>query len=288
VAERTRRIHAERTVGDAILADQALASRKVEVFCHGAFRNGTVVGDRGHVDLCVVCADTLQCDFDPETGINPADLGNGAVTYPYAAYKADLLRALTTSFGQGVVREDGAIRLEVNSYHLWAYVLPTFEYRRYVRDDDGDLAWYQGVWLRTDAGREVSLFPRQNVEGFEQQNELTGGGLRRVVRCLKALRRELAAAGVPSAARMPSFLVDGLVHQAPPACFSPSDLVSEVLAVLDFAIRETAYLETCGQWLEINDIRPLFSPNQPWGLQQATDFLVDARTYMGLKQGRRS
>src|SRR5688500_5607192 len=93
----------ERTEGEirmAIDASAALSAHKVKVFAQGAYRNLTHIPRESDVDICVVCKDAIEIDWQQVDPRAPTDatvrnalrsrFGFSESPYSYAQFKIDV------------------------------------------------------------------------------------------------------------------------------------------------------------------------------------------------------
>lgn len=105
-SEDERCANASRMVREALAASPALASRPLEVFAHGSYRNNTNVRLGSDVDICVRYSGGFYPDFVWTPGLTRATLGLVDHAYVPANLKTDVEAALRAHFGVvGVTRE---------------------------------------------------------------------------------------------------------------------------------------------------------------------------------------
>ncbi len=211
--EGQRCANAESVVYNAIKSYPAFASRNIEVFAQGSYRNGTNVRANSDVDICVRCMDV--CFSDIPSGVSQSDVGLVEGTYTYSEFKNDVKYALRNYLGAAAVsRGKKAFDLRANTYRVDADVVPTFEHRRY-RVYDGQYSYLSGAELHPDGGGLIVNWPHQNYRNGTSKNDATGTRFKKLVRVLKRLRDEMIAAGSAAAKPIPSYLIECLVWNAP-------------------------------------------------------------------------
>jgi hypothetical protein len=215
--EEQRCENAEGVVRNAILSYPAFATRNIEVFSQGSYRNGTNVRANSDVDICVRCMDA--CFIEIPAGYSKSDFGLVDTPHTYAEFKNDVENALKSYLGPSAVsRGKKAFDLHANTYRVDADVVPTFEYRRYqVRD--GTYTHLSGTELHPDGGGSIVNWPHQNYENGTTKNTLTGTRFKKLVRVLKRLRDEMVAERNTAAQPIPSYLIECLVWNAPNSAF---------------------------------------------------------------------
>lgn len=90
-------------------------------------------------------------------------------------------------------------------------------------------------------------------------------------------------AGVTAAARIPSYLVECIVYRTPDENLGNVAYADDVRNVISYVWTGTATDEACTDWLEVNDVKYLFRPQQPWTREQVRDFLLAAWQYVGFE-----
>lgn len=272
--EEQRCSNAEGVVRNAVGSYAPFANRKIEVFVQGSYRNGTNVRTDSDVDVCVRCMDV--CFPEIPDGYTTSSFGLSDASYSYAAFKDDVGGALRAYLGAGAVtRGNKAFDLHENSYRVDADVVPTFEHRRY-RVEDGKYSYTAGTELRPDEGGRIINWPHQNYENGTRKNAATGTRFKKLVRVLKRLKNDMVGAEVAAAKAIPSYLVECLVWNTPDAAFAGDEYADNLRAVLLHLYQSTQRDETCSEWGEVNELKYLFRPGQPWTRAAVNEFVVAA------------
>ena len=282
--EATKCENAERMIRKAIEADQALSELNISVFAQGSYLARTNIRQDSDVDICVCCYDSFIADYPPATTRD--DFGNVAATLKFSQFKDMVGDALKKSFGAvGVTRGNKAFDVHANSYRIDADVVATFEHRRYTGDTnpDGTHRYLAGVALRPDNGGLIKNWPNQNYDNGVSRNNETGRSYKRVIRILKRLRNKMQEDKVASADNIASFLIECLVWNAPVEEFRHDTYTSMVRHVIADVWNRTRKDEDCKEWGEVNELKYLFRPSQPWTREQASNFLDAAWNYIGYK-----
>lgn len=274
--------NAESVVRNAIRAHVSFSTLNIQVFAQGSYRNGTNVKANSDVDICVRCMD--YCFSTLDEGISDADTSLVDVSYTYREFKDEVEKALRSYLGRtAVTRGNKAFDLHENSYRVDADVVPTFEHRHYFRRLSGDVTYISGTELKPDNGGRIINWPEQNYRNATDKNQVTGERFKRIVRIFKQLRNEMADAGIPEAAPIPSYLIECLVWNVTNACFGNSLYTDDVRQALIHLYHATKADEGCSEWGEVNEIKYLFRPSQPWRRDQANAFVVAAWNYSELE-----
>lgn len=279
--EEQRCANAENVVRNAIRSQPAFATRTIEVFAQGSYRNGTNVRANSDVDVCVRCMDVFF-NYLPQ-GYTTLDFGLVDATYTYAAFKDDVEHALKSYLGVAAVsRGRKAFDLHANTYRVDADVVPTFEHRRYTISN-GIKRYLSGTELRPDGGGRIINWPHQNYENGTAKNDATGTRFKKLVRVLKRLRDEMVAEGSATAKAIPSYLIECLVWNAPNSAFSGDEYAGNLRSILQHLYANTQNDAACYEWGEVNELKFLFRSSQPWTRTDASNFVVAAWNRAGFK-----
>lgn len=272
--EAQRCTNAESVVRNAIRSYYPLATRQIEVFPQGSYRNGTNVRASSDVDICVRCMDV--CSLDMPQGYSKSDFGLSDATYTYAEFKDEVERALRGYLGAAAVtRGKKAFDLHANTYRVDADVVPTFEHRRYIVES-GSYRYLSGAELLPDGGARIVNWPHQNYENGTLKNGSTGTRFKKLVRVLKRLRHEMAVDGDPAAQLVPSYLIECLLWNVPDVAFIDDLYAKNLRSILLHIYSSTQNDAGCSEWCEINGLKYLFRSGQPWNRADVNRFVIAA------------
>lgn len=272
--EEQRCTNAEAVVRNAMRSYSAFASRTIEVFAQGSYRNGTNVRANSDVDICVRCTDA--CFTDLPTGYTNSDLGLVDASYTYAEFKNDVENALNSYLGVSAVsRGNKAIDLHANTYRIDADVVPAFEHRRYFVSN-GINRYISGTELCPDNGGRIVNWPHQNYENGTSKNNATRTRFKKLVRVLKRLRDEMVAESNAAAKPIPSYLIECLVWNAHNDAFVDDQYAENLRVILLYLYSNTETDVACNEWGEVNELKYLFRMGQPWTRAAVNNFIVAA------------
>ena len=286
--EQKRCENAVRAIRNAVDRSSRLSKRNIRVFPQGSYRNRVNVRKESDVDVGVMCHDYFLSEYPHGKG--NSDFGIVDVDYSFRRFKDELEEALVDYFGREAVhRGNKAFDIRENSYHVEADVAPFFEFRQYFESRN----YRCGVALAPDRGGRVETYPERlltswpninlHYENGVAKNDRTGKRYKGVVRVFKSLRNEMCGLGYASAKPIPGFLLECMVWNAPNNCFGHSTWDGDVQAVMLHLWSNTKDDDSCSNWCEVNNVKYLFHPSQPWTREQAHAFINDAWTYIGVR-----
>ncbi|WP_440616404.1 nucleotidyltransferase domain-containing protein [Cysteiniphilum sp. 6C5] len=280
--EKKRGENAERQIREAISISDKLRNRNIKVFQQGSYRNRVNIRKDSDVDIGIVCFDTFFPEY-PDDNVKAFIEKRGNIktsSYVYATFKNEIEEALVNRFGRSnVERGSKSFDIKENSYRVEADVAAFFEHRRY--DKHGE--YISGVEMKPDncSPSRVKNWPEQHYENGVRKNTETDRLYKRMVRILKSLSNEMQLEGIVSAQKMPSFLLECLVWNAPNEYFSSSGYKPLVRSILAYLFNNTRSDKECSEWGEVSELKYLFRSSQPWTRQEVHDFIYDAWNYIG-------
>lgn len=280
--EADRCSNAETAVRKAIKASEQLSALNISVFAQGSYRARTNVRQNSDVDICVRYDSAFFPDY-PE-GTTQETFGNVNGMLPFSKFKNMIQTGLEDYFGKaGVTRGSKAFDVHANTYRIDADVVPTFEHRRYTggRNSDGSHRCLYGVAFVPDSGGLIINWPEQTYSNGVERNTASGRKYKRVIRILKRLRDKMQDEDVAIAKKMPSFLIECLVWNANVDAFSKDTYTAIIRHLLANLWNRTRKDDDCSEWGEVNELKYLFRPAQPWTRQAANEFLQAAWDYIG-------
>jgi len=271
--EQTRCDNAERVIKNAIAKSALLKDRDIRVFVQGSYRNNTNVRLDSDVDICVCLMDTFITDYTFADGLSDAALGLIGSTYPYSQFRNDLEAALVAAFGRvNVKRGNKAFDIKENTYRVDADVVACWEYRRYYQNG----SYASGTALYPDNGGAIHSWPEQHRNNGVEKNNNTGRRFKRLVRIMKNLCNALTEQGNVAAKPIPSFLNECLVWNTPDHLIMDGTLSDNVRQMFIHLWQSTETDEACKKWREVNEMKYLFRPGQPWTREQAQAWIYTA------------
>lgn len=283
--EQEKSENAETAIKKAVAASDELSKLDISVFAQGSYRARTNVKQDSDVDICVRLNKPFFADYPPEK--TDADFGNTNAPLTYAGFKDMVHNALNDYFGSdSVTRGKKAFDVHANSYRIDADVVPTLEYRWYTgrKNSDGTNHYHAGVaFVPDNSTNRIINWPQQTFDNGVQKNDTTGRRYKRMIRIVKRLRNEMQEEKVAAANDLASYLIECLAWNVLNEGFNHDTYTADVRYVLAHTFNATQKDETCKEWGEVNELKYLFRPSQPWTREQAHSFLAAAWDYIGFK-----
>jgi predicted nucleotidyltransferase len=288
--EETKGSNAAGMIRKAIRESEKLASKNIDVYASGSYRNNTNVRLGSDIDIAVVLRDSFYYEL-PE-GLKAADVGfsGSAVPYSFEEFREDVGVALRDKFGaKSVIYGNKAFNIRENSYRLDADATAFLAHRRYTGEKKLDGSWdfFEGVELRPrkNSNLRVVNWHDQHYEAGVAKNNRTNRRYKRVVRILKNLKYDMAdceQASAKKAGKISSFLLECLAFNAPDDKFNLTDgtYYDDVKNVIVWLWNNTKPDSTY-KFTEVSGLKWLFSENQAWTKNEAHEFLYQAWRYVG-------
>jgi len=278
--EKEKMENTENAIKNAIQKDDKLSQMDISIFAQGSYKSRTSVRQDSDVDVCVRLNSTFFTRY-PE-GKTDSDYGNSEGSTNFADFKNLVETALKNYFGSDTVsRGNKAFDIHSNSYRVDADVLPTFAYRYYNGNGENDYIKPVGVGFLTDMGIRINNWPKQAYDNGVKKQSNTGERYKKMVRIMKKMRNKMQEDGIAEAMDVPSFLIESLVWNVPDNGFNHNDYYDDVKHVIVHYFNKTLKDEECKEMCEVNNIKYLFHPLQPWTREQAHSFFSAAWDYVG-------
>ncbi|MFZ3339767.1 MAG: nucleotidyltransferase [Terriglobales bacterium] len=293
--EALRQANAEGMIRDALRDYDPLRVRSIKVIAQGSYRNNTNVRAESDVDICVCCMEPFFYDYT-FADYTMQESNVVAAPYIFSEFKNDVEAALVKKFGRaGVFRGTKAFDVHANTYRVDADVVAAFAHRRYQKKIHNLMLVASYIYPYTEpegtqfvpdgGGSAIVNWPEQHYSNGVAKNKATGYRFKSVVRALKNLKYEMEALGDAAQKRAakeaPSYLVECLVYNV--ENLDGNSYYDTVRNVIIVAYDATKAGEICKGWLEVNRMKWLFHPMQPWTREQANAFLLEAWRYAEFK-----
>lgn len=270
--------NAENMVRNALNGYHELNGLNIRVFAQGSYWANTNVKYDSDVDICALCDNVFL--YELPVGITRESLGFVTAELDYGTYRAKVGKALNDAFtARSVSVGNKAFTITENTHRIVADVVPTFEYRKYYRDN----TYISGVCFITSDGKFIVNWPEQTHSNGVAKNNRTNRRYKRVVRVLKGLRNEMEEKGYASAKKISSFQISCLAYNVPDICYNQSELYDDVKTVAKLIRSNTFEAFRSSMWTEVDGIKSLFPSDQPGKAKEVADFFWDLMNYVELQ-----
>ena len=277
--EEQRANNAIKMIKTAINENENLKSMEIEVFTQGSYANNTNVRTESDVDVCVMLKDIFHGKY-PE-GKKMEDYGFDAADMTFRQYRDLIKKALQDKFQADYVYDGNkSLKINENTYHVQADVVPAFQLRNYFYWGSTDPNKYiEGMWFVAKDGKEVSNYPKRHIQNGINKNNATNYKYKKLVRIMKHIKNNMVEGKRADKNKITSFLVECLVYQIPnniiTSCSTWTETVRQAIIFLYNEIDEGRHKE----WCEVSDMLYLFR-GRKWTDLDAKQWLYDAWNYL--------
>ena len=222
--------------------------------------------------------------FDMETGVTRASAYQAFNYRDYGKNFDELVAEIRQEISNCLIAAFGArsIKCGTKAFTIQelpgarspADVTPVFALHHVFKSASGT-SRLEGVWIKGSDGSQRINFPQQHHDNGISKRQRTQHRYKKVVRSMKRLRDELVLLGHAQKGAFPSFLIECLAYISPDAAYLSEeddryDRIRRVIRASYGRLKETT---AQARLLEVNDIKLLFHPSQPWSIDQAEQFL---------------
>ncbi len=199
---------------------QLISDGNVEIYLQGSYKNDTNIRGDSDVDVVVELKATFYSNLaEPEKQA----LGFILATYQLNQFRADVIQALTSYYGQQFVDSSGnkSVKLKSSGNRLGADVVPCALYRTYRSANI--IAEGITFWTQYD-NRQIINFPKLHYQNGVIKNsaQITNGWYKPTVRIFKNARSYMVDKSIISADLAPSYFLESLIYNAPVSTFGTS------------------------------------------------------------------
>ncbi|WP_280447119.1 nucleotidyltransferase [Nocardia brasiliensis] len=259
---------------------------KISYVQKGSYANNTNVRQDSDVDIAVVRTDFHYFDA---SNLREADTKTGSgATYPLEgiAFRNSMAQDLKARFGTGCdITGSTAIELIENSGRVSADIVPSFDFRKYYYDDYGRVAYHSGQKVFKTDGSSVVNYPAQQLANGKAKNIATGMRYKKLVRILKRAENDLVDLG--RIKELPSYFMECLMYRVPNDRFNHrtatplTDDLTNAIAYIWCATKDGGDVLN---WLEPNEIKPLFGAGQKWTVAEAHALMLEVWNLFDLSE----
>lgn len=279
-SENQRAENAVWMIKDAIRKDEELKSMDIEVFIQGSYGNNTNVRSDSDVDVCVMLKDAFKAKFPENKTLEDYDFISSDLIFP--KYRDMVKRALNAKFGSTfVINGNKSIKIDENTYHVKADVVPAFQYRNYYYYTSYNPNEYvEGIYLNSLKGEEVINYPKVHLRNGIDKNISTNKNYKKLVRIMKHIKNNMVSENVIDGDIITSFLIESLVYNVPNHLITKSgkwnDIVIDSLSYLYHEIKNNRHW----RWLEVSGMLYLFV-GRKWTTDDVLNWIDKTWNYLG-------
>ena len=223
----------------------------------GSYNNGTNVKIDSDVDIYALFDSYYWIDTMRQR-ISPLHDGKGK-TCEY--HRQHLENALKNKFGDQMKRGHKAFKIKETSYKHEADVMGAV----LAKDDNGRII-YNGIMSFFNDKTQSINYPERDKNNSDNKDKMTSGYYKSMVRIFKGIKNNLNL-------DIPSFLIECMVYNIDDAYISDpySNYLQKAQNIV--ALWSRFLPGQASQFVELNEIKLLFSPNQKWTVQDAMNFV---------------
>lgn len=278
--EVTQQERALRMVDGAINASNDFRGVSKQVYAKGSYANNTNVRRDSDVDIVAECRECAYWDY--QSDVPPQAPGTSAAyqgPWDPATWRSAVVSALKTKFGADQVDTSGKIAINVAAVagsRPSIDIVPSFEYRRYLRTDKS--LWHEGSCVFPTAGPIIINWPQQQLDNGRSKNDATGKRYKNFVRALKNAENALVKKGAIE--ECPSYFMECLMYRVENPTLKTgnlSDGFRESLRELYHALKDPAKHQN---WVEPNHLKWLFRGDQKWTAEQGRLLVLETWKYL--------
>jgi hypothetical protein len=216
------------TIRNALDDKKAPYAGSVEIFLQGSYGNDTnVFGKESDVDIVILCDRSYFRDLSrltpTELAAYEAVTSSGTPAYPFATFKADVIKILNGKFGADVdTNSKKALKIKANGGRRSADVLVCQEFRRYQKYTGAREDYTLGVGFLTLDDTLIENYPKFHSTTLTAKHQVTNKWLKPTIRIFKNMRNRLIDDKKLAAGIAPSYYLEGLLWNAPNEAFGTS------------------------------------------------------------------
>jgi hypothetical protein len=261
-------------------ASAPYASRQIDSFLQGSYRNDTNIFGDSDVDIVLRTRSLFHYNINalPEW---QKELFNkaypGSAQYQLPDFRKDVEAWLYHNYAAELdTSGKKAFRIKAAGNRRNADVLLVAPHKKFTRYEGGrpeDQTILEGVQLITTDGKHIINYPKLHSDNLTARHQAANNLLKPTIRIFKNIRSKMVERGIVKEGTAPSYFIEGMLANVPNGHFS--------------ANRQKA-VEACWGWIDgcdhgslmcANGIHPLVRDNiaTSWQIQGYIDFLEGVR-----------
>lgn len=280
-SEEERADNAEKMIRVAIDSCDELSEHSIEIFPQGSYENNTNVRQNSDVDICVMLTSAFHSEY-PD-GYTRDDYGFTPSTVEFYEFRNHVKKALINKFKSDYITDGNkSIKIEENSYHVKADVVPAIQLRDYkcIRSTKPE-KYVEGIWFKSKDGQEVINYPKDHIKNGREKNNATGRKYKDLVRIMKHVRYDMVNDGKCNKEKISSFLIECLVWNIPNNNITKYNSWQECTKNAIGYLYEQIKNGKSKDWGEVSEHLYLFRSGRKWTTDDVLSYLKDQWNYMG-------
>ena len=247
-----------RMIRSVVASDNELKNMDVEVFLQGSYANNTNVRTESDVDVCIMLQDSFHCVY-PEGG-KDEDYGYISSDYTFTEYRDMIKKAIERKFGKAVVRDGNkSIKIQENTYHVQADIVPCFQLRNYFYDNSKDPAVFrEGIWFVAKDNTRISNYPKIHRSNGITKNNRTNYRYKKLIRIMKHIKNEMVDKQITDGNIISSYLVECLIWNVPDKIITGYNTWTETIYQTLLFLLSSIVHEKHTEWGEVSEMLYLF------------------------------
>lgn len=255
-----------------------LASRSVDIFLQGSYRNSTNTYGDSDVDVIVLYENIFCKDMSKLTSAQQQlhEATFGPATYDWQNLRSDVIATVQAYYGPAAVTPSNkSIKVETGYGTKPSDIVPAVQFRRYATfKSASDLTAHWGIQFFDNENNPIVNYPKYHIARGEEKNSAarTNGRYKPIVRLFKNLRSYLVEHDLLPDGVAPSYFIECALYNVPDHFFIGL-LTNVVPSIIDYLL-ETPYATFLCQ----NGVVPLIGEGSTqWSVGNFADFLVAAK-----------
>jgi hypothetical protein len=197
----------------------------VNIFLQGSYGNHTnVFGRDSDVDIVVQSDQAYFRDLSrlsPQQKTEYLAAAGGPPDYPFAVFKADVIKVLKQKFGVDVdTSGTKAVKIKASGNRRSADVLISQDFRRYTKYTGSKDDYIEGIGFETSDGVLNENYPELHTMILTAKHQVTKERLKPAIRIFKNMRNRLVDEKKLQRSVAPSYYIESLMWNAPNGNFA--------------------------------------------------------------------
>ncbi|MEX3620628.1 nucleotidyltransferase [Paenibacillus glucanolyticus] len=203
-------------IREVIENSPVLKDKAVEIYLQGSYKNSTNIRGDSDVDIVVQLNSVFYKDISNLNAIEKQNYESNSIaaTYSWKDFKSDLIKILENYFGKSCVEVGNkSIKILPNNGRLPADVVPSAQYRRYIRYTGNRTDYVEGMCFWTSKeNRLVVNYPKVHYDNGVSKNQKTNQMYKPLIRIFKNARTYMDERGLFDKSQAPGYFIEGLLY----------------------------------------------------------------------------